>query len=152
MPLFPNNHADNNAANYTYLSLVLPILALIAPIVLFPLEKVLPYPHILEELTKAFLVFLILAIPGKFFQIKLAVFIGFFFAFSENFFYLSSFIETENLTSFIQRFFLTGFFHILTMLIILISAQKYRYLIFPALLLAMLLHYTYNQNIPLLFH
>jgi hypothetical protein len=115
-------------------------------------EKILPYPYVIEEVVKIFFVLLILGLPGKIFQLKLAVFIAFLFAFSESFFYLSNFTEAGNAVGFIQRFFLVGFFHILTMLIILIPAQKKSWLIIPALFIVICLHYFFNQSVPLFFH
>jgi hypothetical protein len=140
----------NKKANYIFVAALLFFSALIAPLALIPVEKILPFPYIIEEILKAILVLFILKLSPKSFQIKLALFIGFLFAFSENFFYLPSFIENGNLDLFFQRFFLTSFLHILTILIILISSQKRRYLIFPAAILAMIVHYFYNQLIVFL--
>ena len=145
------NNFPKKSSDVFYLFFLLPILALIAPIVLLPIEKILPYPYILEELAKTILVFLILTIAGKLFQIKLAIFIGFLFALSENIFYLSHSTLYASPIFFIERFFLTSALHILTTLIILLPAQKNRRLIFPAALLAILTHYFYNQFIVLLF-
>jgi hypothetical protein len=133
--------------NYIFVAALLFISTLIAPLALIPVEKVFPYPYAVEELVKIVFVLLILRFPPKTFQIKLAVFIGFLFAFSENFFYLPNFIENGDFCLFFQRFILTSLLHILTILIILFPAQKKRYLIFPAAILAMLAHYLYNQLI-----
>lgn len=146
----PNN-VQNEYPNAFYLFFLLPIIALIAPVVLIPIEKIFPYPCIIEEIVKVIFVLFILCLPSKNFQIKLAIFIAFLFAFSENFFYLSNFVTSENTSLFFQRFVLTGALHISTVLIILIPAQKYRPLIFPAAILAIFVHYIYNQNIYLLF-
>ena len=120
-------------------------LALVGPLLLIPLEKFLPYPYIIEEIAKLLLVLLVLQLTGKIFQLKLAIFIAFLFAFSESFFYLTNFIEAENLTGFIQRFFLAGILHIFTILVILIPSQKKGILILPAAGIAMLAHYLFNQ-------
>ncbi|MCX6765471.1 MAG: PrsW family glutamic-type intramembrane protease [Candidatus Moranbacteria bacterium] len=147
-PFLKNN--NQNKTDVSYLFFLLPILALIAPVILLPIEKIIPYPYILEEMFKATMVFLILTIPGKSFQIKLTIFLGFFFALSENFFYLSNSILYGSPAIFIERFFLASILHIFTILIILLSAQKNRRLIFPAALLAMLIHYFYNQSVMFL--
>ena|SRR4030042_2083256 len=136
--------------DYIFIAALLFFLTLIAPLLLIPIEKIFPYPHIIEEIFKAILVLFILKIPPKNFQIKLALFIGFLFAFSENFFYLPNFIESGNLGLFFQRFALASSLHILTILIILIPSQKRRYLIFPATIFAMVAHYFYNQLIVFL--
>ena len=136
--------------DYIFVAVFLFLSALIAPIFLIPVEKVFPYPYAVEELMKVVFVLLILRLPPKSFQIKLAVFIGFLFAFSENFFYLPNFIESGNLSLFFQRFVFASLLHILAILIILIPSQKRRYLIFPAAILAMVAHYLYNQLIVFL--
>ena len=136
---------------YSYAFFLLPLIALIGPIVLIPIEKVLPYPYILEEIVKVIMVFLILSTTGKIFQIKLATFAGFFFALSENIFYLSSPNLYTSPDIFLKRFFLVSLLHIITILAILIPSQKYRFLILPATLIAMFIHYFYNQNIMLFF-
>jgi len=133
--------------NYIFIAVFLFLSASIAPVILIPVEKVFPYPYVVEELAKVVFALLILRLPPKSFQIKLAIFIGFLFAFSENFFYLPNFIENGNFQLFFQRYALTGLLHILTILIILLPSQRKRYLIFPAAVLAMLAHYFYNQLI-----
>jgi hypothetical protein len=140
----------NKKIDYVLIAISLFFLALAGPLLLLPMEKAFPYPYIAEELAKVIFVILILRLPPRAFQIKLAVFIGFLFAFSENFFYLPSFIENGNFYLFFQRFTLTSLLHILTILIILIPSQKRRYLIFPAAILAMIAHYFYNQLIVFL--
>jgi hypothetical protein len=147
-----NNSTEVESSEKYYLSIVLPIIALLSALFLLPLEKLFPYPYIFEEIIKAFLVFLILSISGKFFQIKLAFFIGFFFALSENIFYLTSPVLYQSPVLFLQRIALVSFFHIFTLLIILFCGQKKRWLIIPALIFAMFIHYFYNQNISAYFN
>ncbi len=141
------NHFMNKKTDYIFVAALLFFSALIAPLALIPVEKVLPYPYIIEEIFKIILVIFILKLSPKSFQIKLVIFIGFLFAFSENFFYLPNFIESGNFQLFFQRFVLASLLHVLTILIILIPSQKKRCLIFPATALAMVVHYFYNQMI-----
>lgn len=136
---------------YILIAILLFFLALIAPLIIIPMEKVLPYPYIIEEVVKVFFILLILRLPGRSFQIKLAIFIAFLLAFSENFFYLSNFIGSEISGLFFQRFILTSFLHTATALIILIPAQKDRRLILLALPLAIMVHYFYNQLAVVIF-
>lgn len=146
-----NINSMSQKKDYVFVAVFLFLLALISPLVLIPVEKYLPYPFIIEEITKAFFVILILGIFSNFFQIKLATFIAFIFSFSESLFYLSNFIEIRDLSGFFQRFFLTACLHILTILIIIIPSQKNRYLLIPALLVAIIVHFYYNQIILTLF-
>lgn len=138
---------ENKTQNYPLIATLIFVFSLVFPLLLLPVEKVLPYPYILEELSKAILIILILRIPSKNFQIKLAVFSAFLFAFSENFFYLATFIENGNLNLFLQRFILTSILHIITALIILLLSQKNSRLFFPAVFIAMLFHFFYNYAI-----
>lgn len=136
-------------ARYILIATLLFFLPLSIPLFLIPIEKILPYPYIIEELVKFFLVLLILRISNKPFQIKLAIFTAFLFAFSENFFYLTNFISNENTLLFFWRFITTSLLHILTILIILVPSQKKYSLIFPALFLAIAIHYFYNRTASL---
>ena len=133
--------------NYPLIAIFIFIFSLAFPLLLLPIEKTLPYPYILEEVAKAILILLALRISSKNFQIKLAIFIAFLFAFSENFFYLSVFAQNESLPIFFQRFIITSLLHILTALIILLPSQKNSRLFFPAILIAMLFHFLYNHAI-----
>jgi hypothetical protein len=142
---------EKNYTSFLYF-FILPILAIIFPLVLLPVEAVFPYPYIIEELFKTLLVLMILKISGKTLQIKIATLLGFFFSASENIFYLSSPFLYASPIVFIERFFLVSSLHIFTILFILILTQKNRLFLFPAILLAMLAHYLYNQNVLLLFH
>jgi hypothetical protein len=137
--------------NYIPIAISLFFLALISPLLLIPLEKLIPYPYIVEELVKGVFVLLILCLPSKNFQIKLAVFIAFLFSFSENFFYLSNFIIDRNISSFFERFIFASLLHAITILIILLPSQKNSRLFFPAIFIAMLFHFLYNYMIPIFF-
>jgi hypothetical protein len=131
--------------NYIQTAILLFFLALAAPLALIPIEKIFPYPYIAEELAKFALILLVLRLPSKIFQAKVAIFVAFLFAFSENFFYLSSFIGNGISSLFFYRFLLTSILHISTALIILIPIQKTRHLAVPALAAAISIHYLYNE-------
>lgn len=136
--------------NYS-LAFFLPLASLLSALLLLPLEKILPYPHIIEEITKTVLVFFVLVIPGKAFQFKLTILLGFLFALSENIFYLTNPQLYQFPLQFLQRIAVVSFFHIFTMLILLLAGQKKRWLIFPTLIFTMFLHFFYNQNIAYFF-
>lgn len=113
------------------------------PLILIPVESVLPYPYIIEELTKALLV-LLLPKQSRIFQ---AVLIGFLFSFSENMFYLTNIITYGYPAYFWQRFLLTTPLHITTTLIIFLLIRKGRWLLIPGLVLTMAIHFFYNYFI-----
>lgn len=127
------------------------ILALTSPLILIPLEKILHFPYILEEIAKALLILLVLELPNKFTQFKLTMAIGFLFAFSENMFYVRNFLTGDVYPFFWQRFPITTLLHITTCLIILIPAQINKKYIIPSTIVAMLVHYFFNLLIPNLF-
>jgi len=127
------------------------LIAFVAPLVLIPLEKLLPYPHIFEELFKAGLILFILKLPSKMLQLKITLLVGLFFAFSENVFYLANFITNGIIVSFWRRMVLTTAVHILTTTVILLPSQKKRAFIMPATIVAILIHFLYNQLALVLF-
>lgn len=127
------------------------LVALISPLPIFLLEKFLPYPYIIEELLKAALVLIIIRRPKKTTQIKTILLAAFLFALSENIFYLANFIDGQSLNTFGQRFLLATALHIFTAMIIFFPAQRKRAFIFLGLILAMLIHYFYNQAVLTIF-
>jgi RsiW-degrading membrane proteinase PrsW (M82 family) len=120
------------------------LVALIAPLVLLPLEKILPYPFIIEEVFKALIIFLIIKTIDSKNQIKIVFLLTFLFALSENLFYLSNFITLGLTDIFLKRFLLTTVLHLLTSYIILFPAQKKLYFLPLGLILAILTHFLYN--------
>ncbi len=124
---------------------------LVLPIILMPIESIAPYPFVFEEILKTILVLLILKFSKHQNQLILVVAITFLFALSENIFYSTNFITNGILYNFWQRFILTTTLHILTALIILLPSQKKIELITPATILAMIIHYFYNQLALLAF-
>lgn len=125
--------------------------SLILPLIFIPVEKIIPYPYVIEEITKAILILTILKASKHQNQLTLTLIVAFLFALSENIFYSTNFIADGTLYNFWQRFLLTTSLHILTAIIILLPSQRKFSLIFPATLLAIITHYLYNQAVLLLF-
>jgi hypothetical protein len=125
--------------------------ALIAPLFLLPLEKILPYPFLIEEIFKAFVIFLIIKAVDWEKQTKVTLLFAFLFALSENLFYLGNFIALGLMDVFLKRFLLTIILHLLTSLIILFPAQKKLSLLPLGLILAILAHFLYNRFVVILF-
>ncbi len=125
--------------------------ALILPLILIPVEKIAPYPHVVEEIAKAILIFTILKNSKPKSQLILILIMAFLFALSENIFYSTNFITGGILYSFWQRFLLTTGLHLLTAVIILLPSQKKLKLIVPATMIAIIVHYFYNQLVLLIF-
>lgn len=127
--------------------LILPLLAAMAPFLIWPIELFLPYPHIIEELAKAFLVFPLLDYPDRTTQIKLATLFGFLFALSENVLYIFNFSLVGNLGTFFARLLVTAPLHMITFFLILVPAIKSKKLVPLGVIAAILVHYLYNSII-----
>lgn len=124
-----------------------PLFALIAPFIVWPIELILPYPHIIEELAKAVLVFTLLNLPERLTKIKLAILIGVLFAFSESVLYLFNIQLVGNIQTYFVRLLVTIPLHVITTLIILLPALKNKKLIIVGVVFASLIHYFFNLYI-----
>ncbi len=123
----------------------IPLFAAIAPFIVWPIEIFFPYPHIVEELAKALLIFFLLLRPSSNTKKISGVFlIGFIFAFSETVLYLFNILPLGNPQILLLRFLLTIPMHILTSYVILISAMIDKRLIFLGIILAAFIHYFFN--------
>jgi len=127
--------------------LLTPLFALIAPFIVWPIELILPYPHIIEELAKAVLVFTLLDLPERLTKIKLAILIGVLFAFSESILYLFNIQLVGNIQTYLVRLLVTIPLHVITTLIILLPALKNKKLIIVGVVFASLVHYLFNLYI-----
>lgn len=132
------------SASTPSVAFLIPAICLAAPLFLLPIEWLLPYPAIVEEVFKAVLVLIILRISSKHLQIKVAILAGLLFALSESIFYLGNFLTQGNIPVWFVRLALTSLLHCLTFLVILVPAQKGKILIIPGLMLAILIHLLYN--------
>ncbi len=117
------------------MNLLAPLLALAAPFVLWPIELLLPYPYVIEELVKAGLVWL----NPKF---KSALAIGLTFASSETVLYIF------NLNPY--RLIATSALHVTTTLVIYYAVHTNKKLISLGIILAGLIHFFYNRWIGIL--
>lgn len=124
--------------------LLIPLLAAMAPFMLWPIEFFLPYPYIIEELAKALLIFPVLKISRKSDQIILVVTVGVIFALSESVLYLANIFLVGDISTFLIRFGLTIPFHALTALVIWFPAVFNRKFIVLGLIAAGVTHYIFN--------
>ncbi len=125
--------------------MIIVLFAAILPFVIWPIEIILPYPYIVEELAKTVLVFFILGREEeRSSQIKLTVLAGLFFAFSESVFYLSNILLVGTLSTFLERFLWTIPLHVATVLLILFSGSWKKELLPLGVAGAMTLHYFFN--------
>lgn len=126
--------------------LIASLYCLFAPLPLWLIEQFLPYPYFIEEFFKFFLV---KHISSK--RWYTPIIFGVIFSVSESFFYLTNFFQLGNFYLFPIRLLLTTSMHCLTFSLIYFSRQK-KYLSYLFLILSILIHFFYNQNINLLFN
>jgi hypothetical protein len=128
--------------------MLIPLFASMAPFLVWPLELVFPYPYVVEELAKGVFVLFILSSPSNSpAKIRVAVLVGFLFAFSESVMYMNNILLVGTLGTLVQRLLLTIPLHTVTMLIILFSGMKKKALLPLGIIAAMLLHYFFNLSV-----
>ena len=123
---------------------LIPLFAVIFPFILWPIEILLPYPYIFEEIAMMLLVIPVLKENRKD-QIKTAVIIGILFSVSEAVLYLFNISLVGNLQTFLVRILITSSLHIITPIIILIPTFINKKLIVLGFILAVLIHYFFNM-------
>ncbi len=128
---------------------LLPIFALITPFALLPVEMLLPFPFIVEEIAKASLLIPLLSIKRTSQQVQLAILVGIFFTLSESVLYLFNIYATGTPMLFIQRLLLTGTLHTGTILTMFFVTKIDRRLLPIGVIITMIIHFFYNQYISL---
>ena len=123
---------------------IIPLAAAFAPLLIWPIEVFLPYPYLIEELLKAILIYFIIDIPGKSFQVKLAIISGFLFAFSETIMFIFNLSSKGDIFTLLTRLIVTIPLHVGTFLIILLPTFKNKWLIILGLWAAIVIHYFFN--------
>ncbi len=129
------------------MSQLLPLIAAILPYALWPLELILPFPHLIEELAKAFL---IRRFPSPKSQYLPYIAFGLLFSFSETVLYSFHYYQFGYYSHFFLRLFTTTPLHLTTSLVY----AKFRHHPLPIftffLLVGIIFHYLYNTLLSLL--
>ena len=121
------------------------LFSLFLPYLLWPIERILPYPHIIEEAAKAgVILYLLNQDLKKRDKITLSLLIGVAFGLTEGIFYIGNILMVGNLNTFALRLIITIPFHALTSFVILFPAFYKKYLIVAGLIAAVFLHYFFN--------
>lgn len=118
------------------------IIALVSPILLVPVEKILPYPFLIEEIFKYVLLLLINKKKNTFLIESLLV--GAFFNLTETFLYLPNAIVTGDILFLLERLLITGSMHVVTCGVMYFGIKKNKYLGFVTLVLAIIIHFLFN--------
>lgn len=113
------------------------IAALIFPFILLLVEKLLPYPYIVEELCKFYL-------AKKADSSKTAIVLGLVFSLSESVFYFLNPVYSLNANLFAFRLLLVSAMHITTVLVMYYFSKRKS--LWPiGLILAIFIHYLFNS-------
>lgn len=118
------------------------ILLTIVPILLIPIEAVLPYPYIVEEIIKFIVILSFFKIIKK--NLSAPILGGFLFAFTETILYILNIISRGQPYLIFQRLLFTGIMHISTMVLIYLGIKKSLKIGFLALVLSIAIHYLFN--------
>jgi hypothetical protein len=125
-----------------------PLFALFLPAFIWPIELILPYPYLVEEIAKGLLIFWIISSDETTtLKLKIVVAVGVLFSFSELVLYLFNIYLVGDLSTIFVRLALTTFLHVVTSLIIFIPGIKDRRLMVLGLILAVVIHYLFNYYI-----
>lgn len=124
---------------------ILPLLALCAPFFIWPIELVLPFPYLVEEFFKLYLVQRIK--KGETHlnqQIKLTALVCGLFGISESVFYLFNIFISGSLIDFIERIMITVPMHIITGLFMIVGYNKGRIGLIIGFISAICIHFVFN--------
>lgn len=130
-----------------------PIFAAILPFLLWPVEFLLPYPVVVEELAKLLLVVYILN-DEEFSSVKIVIVSGILFSITESVLYvfdILSITESNFALMFTQRLLMTGVMHTLTMVVMFVLIKKDRRLLPVGLGVGMIIHFVYNSLVASIF-
>jgi RsiW-degrading membrane proteinase PrsW (M82 family) len=122
------------------------------PLFLIIITHYTGFSEVIEELSKALIVyFFIIKFSKLSWQIVTALVFGFLFGLSESIFYLNNIFQIGNLNIFWERFLLSIPLHVITVLIILFSAQKNKKFIIFGVVTAIVLHLIFNKAVLSMF-
>ncbi len=133
-----------NNQNKMSIVILTPLMALIAPFLVWIIEIYLPYPYLIEEFIKLILILNLKSISSVRKRIILGLILGLMFSLSENVFYFMNFITINSPFNFLIRFLLTTILHLLTISLINIFFIFNKKLIILGFSFAVLIHYLYN--------
>lgn len=119
--------------------LLLSLLVLIAPFPLLVIEKILPYPFLIEELFKFFVV-KNLSHKDNY---KYPLILGIIFSISESILYLVNFYILGNFSQLPLRLFITTLLHTFTFLLLYTFRNK-KHMSLISLFLAIIIHFFFN--------
>ena len=121
---------------------------LFLPFVLWPVEKLLPFPFLVEELVKVIYILLIIkeeeATKERLIS---ATVVGVLFALSESFFFLLNIQAVGTPSTLVTRSVLTLPLHVVTTVLIMLPTLLNKKLIILGFILAATLHFLFNMGV-----
>lgn len=128
------------------------IIGLALPILLLPIEYFLPFPHFVEEIAKLTVLLLLgIQLKNKVTFINALLF-AIAFTVSESMLYMMNFFILGQLYLLPKRLFVTGLLHIGTVLLLFTSLHKNLAWKIFVLIIAICIHYVYNESIAIVFN
>jgi len=121
---------------------ILIVFCLFAPLPLWLIETLLPFPYLIEEIFKFFIV---KKTPSKT-NYLYPLILGIVFSISETMLYLTNFFLLGNFTNLINRLIFTTILHTLTFTL-QYFAKNNHYLSIIMLIVSILIHYFYNLSV-----
>ena len=119
------------------------ILSILAPLVLIPVETILPYPYIVEEIVK-FMIVVGFSKSNKE-HIFAPILGGFLFSLTETFLYIPNIMAIGQPHIIFERIFITGGMHVATILLMYLGLRKKTVIGIAALILSIMIHYFFNK-------
>lgn len=136
----------NNQLDFYTISIFVFLSGLILPAILIPIVKLTGYSEVIEEITKAAVIFfIILKLSDRKMRVMGALVFGFLFGLSESFFYLSNIIQSGDFSIFWQRFLSAVPMHMITALVILLPSLFRKKYIIIGLGISVFLHLLFNS-------
>lgn len=126
-------------------NILLPLFAAVGVFFLWLVELFLPYPWLIEEFFKFFLVAYAVKGTGSRPGLSLVIFTGLAFSVSEALFYLFNYLPEGSLMPLLVRLALTVPMHTLTFVILYLGLRKGTAFGLAALVISMGLHYWFNS-------
>lgn len=122
-----------------------PIIAAFIPFILLPIERIIPYPEIIEEIAILLMMIPLIKLQNNALAYKIAICAGILFSISELVLYLFNIALVGTAETLFQRLLFTTLLHVSTALVILYFGRKNRLLLVVGFLLAVGIHSIYNR-------
>lgn len=136
---------ENQSADVEMIKWWVPVSAAFLPFLVWPVEMLLPYPAVIEELAKGYLVWLVVKQGPRTGGWQTTLSIGLLFGGSETLLYTVNAILAGSLEALVVRVLLTMPMHTVTVMVMYWLGQRGKIWFGVGLVLAMAMHWGFNQ-------